>query len=113
MKKGSLNKIERSYIEVHRNDMAVADIAKDLNRSVKSVQSHLDNLPPTADTGKVSRAKSRTFEMLTGRQQGQKNPDRPEGVVVMTRAISERGDEVVKQSPHARHPDAIAKVFNE
>lgn len=45
LKKGPLGKAETFYIENHKDELSANEIAKDLNRTIKSVKEYISTLP--------------------------------------------------------------------
>ena len=88
-KKGPLTKIEKFYIS-HNTDLGSKALAKELNRTQKSVSSHIKSLEIDPDTKHVSKTKTSEDAVTTTGSLMARN-DR--GAVTMTQAASEMSDD--------------------
>lgn len=92
MKKGKMSKVELSYIENNPN-LSPEEIAKDLDRSVESVQKKMEAI--AGDTGEETPERPRNdFRKHLVNKTGSGR----EGITVMTQAASERIDEYRKKN---------------
>lgn len=89
-KRGALSKVEKFFIEGH-TDLPVEEVAAELDRTVNSVQKHLDSINTNSKPKKKTKKESKDtqFQTLMGRheRQGQKV------ATVMTRSASELADD--------------------
>ena len=89
-KSGPLNKAEKFYLD--NNDASVEDLAEDLNRSEKVINTYLKS------TNKLKNATAHTVGNLMGNETGSGR----KGITVMTPAASELSDATKKTEPMDR-----------
>jgi DeoR/GlpR family transcriptional regulator of sugar metabolism len=90
LKKGKLNKIELSYIE-NNLDRDVADLAKDLDRTVSTIESHVNSLQ--------SEQKAKPFDGIAR--------SKDNNAAVMTETASSIMDDKLKITPRGHNPNHI------
>ena len=102
-KKGPLTKIEKFYIS-HNSELGAKALARELDRTQKSVESHIQSLEPKTDTKHVSKTKTSEDAVTTTGSLMARN-DR--GAVTMTQAASEMSDDnrTKKQLPNSLRND--------
>jgi hypothetical protein len=103
-----LSKVEIDYIIAHR-DVPVKQLSEDLSRPESSVEKVLAELPPT-QPDPPKRQRGKVFEYITPKE----NDGKPKrGMIVMTEAGSQHGDESPSKKTNSRHTGAIKKIFEE
>ena len=102
-KKGPLNKVEMFYIECHHETVPAIDLAKDLSRTVKSVESYINKVKskPNERTTKIKDDNSLT----AGEQM-----IRHKGSVVMTENASTISDGRRKAHSYKNKEDRITTI---
>ena len=105
-KKGPLTKIEKFYIE-HNAELGKKALSKELNRTQKSVQSHIDNVKPSTEHSTESKSDSAPTTRA-----GALMARNEKGSTTMTEAASQVGDESRGKSRDlgARYTGAVTTI---
>ena len=105
-KKGPLTKIEKFYIE-HNLELGKKVLSKELNRTQKSIQSHIDAVKP--ETGHSTKSKS---DSAPTTRAGSLMARNERGSTTMTEAASQAADEGRGKSKDlgARYTGAVTTI---
>ena len=88
-KRGALSKVEKFYIEGHRN-LSIDDIATELDRTVNAVQKHLNTLPEQTEEDVKAEAKKAETRFLQNMGRHERAGEKV--ATVMTKNASEEAD---------------------
>ena len=99
MRMGRLNKVEKFYIGKNRTTLSIEQMAKDLNRGVKTVAKYEASLPTVE---KDTEPFAPSFDGLLAKE--------TEGAVIMTRQAAEFADESVSEPELPDNSDRIFKI---
>lgn len=109
-KRGALSKVEKYYIEGNV-DLPVEEIAAELDRTVNSVQKHMDTVSgakPKAEPAKTKTKKAKETQMMKVMGRHERNGQKV--ATVMTKAASELSDaQRPKRVMNKKIQDAIHK----